>query len=97
MVPCVNRKKRRAESINTQNLRYVSTTLLSFRLICAFVSGVKVVIAYKGGLGVKVKFLVDSFQCNTIDNNRQSARTNFGNVPADLCSAGIEYKNLRSA
>ena len=85
MVPCVNRKKRRAESINTQNLRYVSTTLLSFRLICAF------------GSGVKVKFLVDSFQCNTIDNNRQSARTNFGNVPADLCSAGIEYKNLRSA
>ena len=26
-----------------------------------------------------------------------SARTTFGNVPADLCSAGIEYKNLRSA
>ena len=97
MVPSPIETNGRAESINTQNLRYVSTTLLSFRQICAFGSGVKVVIAYKGGLGVKVKFLVDSFQCNTIDNNRQSARTNFGNVPADLCSAGIEYKNLRSA
>ena len=62
------------------------------RLICAFEAGVKVVkevIAHKGELVVRVKCLVDSYQCNTIDNNRRSARTTFGIVPADLQSAGI--------
>ena len=70
---------------------FVSPIVLC-RRICAFESGVKVVIgviAHKGELVVRVICLVDSFQCNTIDNNRRSARTTFGNVPADLQSAGI--------
>ncbi len=54
-------------------------------MIGAFVSvvkGVKVVI------GVKVKCLVDFF------NILRSIITNKTNVPADLQSAGIEYKDL---
>ena len=57
-----------------------------FRLICAFEAGVKVVIAHLGELVVRVKCLVDSFHNFII--------TTFGNVPADLQSAGIEYKDL---
>ena len=71
--------------------------MLLCRLICAFeagVKGVKVVIAHLGELVVRVKCLVDSFQCNIIDNNRRSARTTLAIVPADLQSAGIEYKDL---
>ena len=45
-------------------------------------------------LTTEVKCIVDSIQCDTIDNNRRSARTTFGIVPADLQSAGIEYKDL---
>ena len=68
-----------------------------FRLICAFksgVKGVKVVIAHFGELVVRVKCLVDSYQCITIDNNQHSARTTLAIVPADLRSAGIEHKDL---
>ncbi len=53
--------------------------------------GVKVVtgvIAHKGELVVRVKCLVDSFHHFII--------TTFGNVPADLRSAGSEYKDLQS-
>ena len=61
-------------------------------IICAFEAGVKVVkevIAHKGELVVRVKCLVDSYHNFII--------TTFGNVPADLRSAGIKYKDLRSA
>ena len=58
-------------------------------LICAFEAGVKVVkevIAHKGELVVRVICIVDSYHNFII--------TTFGNVPADLRSAGIEYKDL---
>ena len=67
---------------------FVSPIVL-FRRICAFesgVKGVKVVIAHKGELVVRVICIVDSFH-NFIS-------TTFANVPADLQSAGIEYKDL---
>ena len=47
-------------------------------------------------LTTEVKCIVDSIQCDTIDNNRRSARTTFAIVPADLRSAGIKYKDLQS-
>ena len=65
------------------------TTLPLYRRICAFkseVKGVKVVIAHKGELVVRVICIVDSYPDLII--------TTFGNVPADLRSAGIEYKDL---
>ena len=65
------------------------TTLPLYRRICAFkseVKGVKVVIAHKGELVVRVICIVDSYHNFII--------TTFGNVPADLRSAGIEYKDL---
>ena len=65
------------------------TTLPLYRRICAFKSGVKVVtgvIAYFGELVVRVICIVDSYHNFII--------TTFGNVPADLRSAGIEYKDL---
>ena len=61
---------------------FVSPIVL-YRRICAFESGVKVVIgviAHLGELVVRVKCLVDSFHNFII--------TTFGNVPADLQSAG---------
>ena len=50
-----------------------------------------VVIVVKVVLGVKVKCLVDFF------NILRSIIINKTNVPADLRSAGIKYKNRRSA
>ena len=54
-------------------------------MIGAFVSVVRVV---KVVIGVKVKCLVDFF------NVLRSIIINKTNVPADLQSAGIEYKDL---
>ena len=54
-------------------------------MIGAFVSVVRVV---KVVIGVKVKCLVDFF------NVLRSIITNKTNVPADLQSAGIKYKDL---
>ena len=67
---------------------FVSPIVLC-RRICAFESGVKVVIgviAHFGELVVRVICIVDSYHNFII--------TTFGNVPADLRSAGIEYKDL---
>ena len=57
----------------------------------AFISFVSVVKGVKVVIGVKVICLVDFF------NVLRSIITNKTNVPADLRSAGIEYKNRRSA
>ncbi len=54
----------------------------------AFISSVSVVIVVKVVIGVKVKCLVDFF------NVLRSIITNKTNVPADLQSAGIKYKDL---
>ena len=50
-----------------------------------------ILLVVKEVIGVKVKCLVDFF------NILRSIITNKTNVPADLQSAGIKYKNRRSA
>ena len=57
-------------------------------LILLVVKVVKEVIAHKGELVVRVICIVDSYHNFII--------TTFGNVPADLRSAGSEYKDLQS-
>ena len=48
-----------------------------------------VVRGVKEDIGLKIIRFVDSYHNFII--------TTFANVPADLCSAGIKYKNRRSA
>ena len=58
------------------------------RSACFHIFLTLVVIVVKIVIGVKVKCLVDFF------NVLRSIITNKTNVPADLCSAGIKYKDL---